>query len=494
MGFFLHNVYLSILGILAIYGIHRMQLVLMYIRRRGEKTPLPPLNEPLPQLTVQLPIFNERYVACRLIEAVSKFDYPKDRMEIQVLDDSTDETVQLVSELVSNLAREGWDIRHIHRSSRKGFKAGALKNGLQQARGEFIAVFDADFIPHSDILKKLIPYFSDPGIGMVQARWGHINQDYSLLTRVQSLILDSHFIVDQVARNRTGRFFNFNGTAGIWRKQCIEDAGGWHEDTLTEDLDLSYRAQLAGWRFLMVPGVVVPAELPVEVGGFLRQQFRWAKGAIQTLRKQLGRILKSPIPFCVKLEATLHLTNNLVYPLSLILAVLILPVMLLRSVAPSGTTDFLELILFIIITGSIFLYYGLSIWDLYPDNKRRWLFIPVLMSIGLGLGVNNSRAVLEALVGWKSPFHRTPKYGIMSDRDQCHGKIYYKKSHRYSYPEILLGGYLSWTLWVAARQGAWVTIPFLLLYVFGFFYVGFFSLDFLRMPKRALSPRFSPTP
>src|SRR5262245_5148538 len=322
--------YFFVLIVLAIYGWHRYYLVYLYLRNRnnGAKAGAP-LN-PLPVVTIQLPLYNEMYVADRLIAAVCDIDYPRELLEIQVLDDSTDETRGVAELAVRRHAAQGLDIKYIHRANRAGFKAGALEEGLRVARGEFIAIFDADFMPTADFLTRLMPHFRDPGIAMVQARWGHINQDYSLLTKIQSILLDGHFVLEHGGRNRSGRFFNFNGTAGIWRRAAIDDSGGWQHDTLTEDLDLSYRAQLRGWRFVFASDVIAPAEVPVEMNAFKSQQFRWAKGSIQTCRKLLPRILRADLPLGVKAEAFFHLTANFNYPFMCVLSVLMFPAMVIR--------------------------------------------------------------------------------------------------------------------------------------------------------------------
>jgi len=322
--------YFFVLIVLAIYGWHRYYLVYLYLSNRDKEPTLGPPLDPLPAVTIQLPLYNEMYVADRLIDAVCRIDYPRELLEIQVLDDSCDETRGIAELAVRRFAAQGIDIKYYHRSDRTGYKSGALEAGLKVSRGELIAIFDADFIPTSDFLSRLIPHFRDPKVGMVQARWGHINQDYSLLTKIQAILLDGHFILEHGGRNRGGRFFNFNGTAGVWRRAVIADAGGWQHDTLTEDLDLSYRAQLRGWKFVFVSDVIAPAEVPVEMNSFKSQQHRWAKGSIQTCRKLLPRILRSNLPFGVKAEAFFHLSANFNYPLMCVLSVLIAPSMVIR--------------------------------------------------------------------------------------------------------------------------------------------------------------------
>src|SRR6186997_200318 len=317
--------YFFVLSILAIYGWHRYYLVYLYMKNRG-KAPDPALPPPalheLPRVTIQLPIYNEMYVADRLIDAVCEMDYPRELLEIQVLDDSTDETTDIAELAVRRHAARGFDISYLHRVDRRGYKAGALEAGLKVAKADFVAIFDADFVPSPDFLRKTLPYFTHPKIGMVQARWGHINQDYSLLTKIQAILLDAHFVLEHGGRNRAGCFFNFNGTAGVWRREAIADAGGWQHDTLTEDLDLSYRAQLRGWQFVFLPGLVAPAEVPPDIAAFKSQQHRWAKGSVQVFRKLGWRILSSNEPLKVKLEALAHLTGNVGYPCVLLLSLL----------------------------------------------------------------------------------------------------------------------------------------------------------------------------
>ncbi|MYK41484.1 MAG: glycosyltransferase, partial [Gemmatimonadetes bacterium] len=324
-------VYSIIIAVLGIYGLHRYQLLRLFYRHHPTPVPQPDRFAELPFVTIQLPLYNEYHVVERLLEAVGQIDYPRDRLQIQVLDDSQDETRDKAREGVVRLAAQGLDIEYLGRTNRHGFKAGALAAGLECAQGEFVLVLDADFVPNPDILQRAIHYFTDDSIGMVQMRWGHLNRSYSLLTRIQSIFLDGHFVVEHTARNRSGRFFNFNGTGGIWRKKAIYDAGGWQHDTLTEDLDLSYRAQLAGWQFLYLPEIEVPGEIPVEINAFKSQQHRWTKGAVQTAKKVLPRIWRSALPAKVKVEATFHLTANLCYIMMLLMALLTVPVLSIRS-------------------------------------------------------------------------------------------------------------------------------------------------------------------
>jgi cellulose synthase/poly-beta-1,6-N-acetylglucosamine synthase-like glycosyltransferase len=469
--------YFFVLSILAIYGWHRYYLVYLYMKNKDRAPePLPP-PKVLPPVTVQLPIFNEMYVADRLIGAVCELDYPRELLEIQVLDDSTDETRDIAELAVRRFALKGFNIRYLHRVDRSGFKAGALDAGLKEATGEFIAIFDADFIPPSDFLMRTLPYFdTDPKIGMVQARWGHINQDYSLLTKIQSILLDAHFVLEHGARNRAGCFFNFNGTAGIWRRQVIPDAGGWQHDTLTEDLDLSYRAQLKGWRFVFLPDLVAPAEVPVEMNSFKSQQHRWAKGSIQTCMKLLPRILRSKQPLGVKAEAFFHLSANFNYLLMSVLSILMFPSMYVRY--SMGWTEMLliDIPLFAAATLSFCNFYMVSQRELYADWKARLKYLPFLMSIGIGLCVNNTRAVLEAMFGKQSEFARTPKYGIERDSDEWVGKKYHQSFGVQPMIELALGLYFTATVFYALANGIYGTLPFLMLFQVGFLYTGLLSI------------------
>ena len=468
--------YFFVLIILAVYGWHRYYLVYLYMRNK-DKDPRPaaPLN-PLPVVTIQLPLYNEMYVADRLIDAVCAMDYPRELLEIQVLDDSTDETRAIAESTVRRFAAEGYDIRYLHRADRTGYKAGALEAGLKSARGEFVAIFDADFIPPADFLVRLMPYFGDAGIGMVQARWGHINQDYSLLTKIQSILLDGHFVLEHGGRHRAGRFFNFNGTAGIWRRVAIEDAGGWQHDTLTEDLDLSYRAQLRGWRFVFVPHVIAPAEVPVEMNAFKSQQHRWAKGSIQTCRKLLPRILAADVPLAVKAEAFFHLTANFNYPLMCVLSVLMFPAMKIRYNMGWYEMLLIDVPLFFAATFSVCNFYMICQREIHHDWRARTRYLPILMSIGIGLCINNTKAVLEALFNKQSEFTRTPKYRIEGEGDDWVGKKYRQSVNVQPLIELALGLYFTWTVFYALASQIYATVPFLVLFQIGFLYTGVLSL------------------
>src|SRR6186713_2304595 len=412
--------YFFVLSILGIYGWHRYYLVYQYMKNKDRKPGPPPevSDEDLPLVTIQLPIYNEMYVVDRLVDSVCRIDYPREKLQIQILDDSTDETCDIAKLAVQRHSSRGFDISYHHRTDRTGFKAGALEAGLKTATGEFVAIFDADFVPPSDFLRRTVPYFTvNEKLAVVQARWGHLNHDYSALTRIQAILLDGHFVLEHGARNRSGCFFNFNGTSGVWRKIAIADGGGWQHDTLTEDLDLSYRTQLRGWKFKFLPDLVTPAEVPVEMNAFKSQQHRWAKGSIQTCRKVLPYVLLSDLPLKVKAEAFFHLTANFNYLLMIVLSALMFPAMIVRY--EMGWTEMLliDIPLFAAATLSVFNFYLISQRETYTDWKSRVRHLPVVMAIGIGLAVNNSKAVLEALFGEPGEFTRTPKYGIRQGQD-----------------------------------------------------------------------------
>ena len=470
--------YFFVLIILAVYGWHRYYLVYLYMRNRDREPIAGPPLDPTPIVTIQLPLYNEMYVADRLIEAVCRIEYPRDRLEIQVLDDSTDETRGIAELAARRLAAEGVDIKYQHRADRHGYKAGALEAGLRTARGEFVAIFDADFIPPRDFLTRLMPHFGDPGVGMVQARWGHINQDYSLLTKIQSILLDGHFVLEHGGRNRSGLFFNFNGTAGVWRRAAIDEAGGWQHDTLTEDLDLSYRAQLIGWRFVFLSDVIAPAEVPVEMNAFKSQQHRWAKGSIQTCRKLLPRILAAKLPLAVKVEAFFHLTANFNYILMCVLSVLMFPSMVIRYNMGWYEMMLIDVPLFMGATLSVCSFYLTSQREVFPDSwTTRLKYLPAVLSMGIGLSVNNAKAVLEALFGHESEFTRTPKYAVERASDEWKQKRYRGGVNFVPFVELGLGVYFTYMALYAATNGIFGTLPFIILFQFGFLYTGVLSLS-----------------
>jgi cellulose synthase/poly-beta-1,6-N-acetylglucosamine synthase-like glycosyltransferase len=468
--------YFFVLIILAVYGWHRYYLVYLYMRNRDQEPKAGPPLDPLPVVTIQLPLYNEMYVADRLIEAVCRIDYPRELFEIQVLDDSTDETCSIADLAVRRFAAQGYDIKYFHRTNRVGYKAGALEAGLKVARGEFIGIFDADFIPPTDFLTRLMPYFAGDRIGMVQARWGHINQDYSLLTKIQSILLDGHFVLEHGGRNRAGRFFNFNGTAGVWRRAAIDDAGGWQHDTLTEDLDLSYRAQLRGWRFVFVSSLIAPAEVPVEMNAFKSQQHRWAKGSIQTCRKLLPQILRAKVPLGVKIEAFFHLTANFNYPLMCLLSVLMFPSMVIRYNMGWYEMMLIDVPLFFAATFSVCNFYMVCQREIHDDWRARIKYLPFLMSIGIGLSINNTRAVFEALFNKQSEFARTPKYHIEGAADEWIGKRYHQSVAVQPLIELALGLYFTATVFYALANQIYGTLPFLVLFQVGFLYTGLLSI------------------
>ncbi len=471
--------YFLLLLIPAIFGLHRYYLVYLYYRTRNREPKAPLFSElpEIPHVTVQLPIYNERYVVRRLIEAVCRFDYPRDKFEIQVLDDSIDETVSIVAREVESYRRQGYCIEHLRRENREGFKAGALNEGLKNARGEFLAVFDADFIPAPDFLKKTIPHFCRGGnIGMVQVRWEHLNRDYSLLTQAQSVLLDGHFVIEHTARNRSGCFFNFNGTAGVWRRECIETAGGWSGETLTEDIDLSYRAQMVGWNFVYLDGVVAPAELPVDVNALKTQQHRWAKGSVQVARKLLPKILTGPYPLKVKVEAFFHLASNLNYLLIALVSFLMPFSLYLRR--QEGWDGFLwiDLPFFLSATWSVSVFYYHSQKQVREGWISRVLYIPFSLALGIGLCVNNAKAVVEGLINKQSEFTRTPKYAVIHKGDTWKEKIYRGKLNVVSLIEVVLMLHFTAAMIYALVEGLYFSLPFVALFQLGFIYTAVLSV------------------
>jgi cellulose synthase/poly-beta-1,6-N-acetylglucosamine synthase-like glycosyltransferase len=474
--------YFIVLLVLAMYGMHRYALLYNYFAYRKNIPAEPPAVVNWPKVTIQLPIFNERYVIERLVDAVSQFDYPRQLLDIQVLDDSTDETQQVARACVERHAADGLPIVYIHRSNREGFKAGALENGLRTARGEFAAIFDADFIPQPDFLRRTIPYFLDPqggaNIGMVQTRWTYLNSDYSLLTRVETILLDGHFVIEHGGRSRRGTFFNFNGTAGVWRRAAIDAAGGWEHDTLTEDTDLSYRAQLRGWRFLYLQNIECASELPVDMNGFKAQQARWAKGLMQTAKKILPKVFRADVPWHIKSEAFFHLTANISYPLMVLLSTMLLPAMIVRFYQGWFQMLVIDLPLFLASTCSISSFYLAAQKELRPRSwLNTFLYMPFVMATGIGLSVRNAQGVLEAIVGKKSEFARTPKFKIEGKSGTFAEKKYKNKSGWMPYFEIALGLYFLLALVYAFRNENYATTPFLLLFVWGYLYTGFMSLS-----------------
>ncbi len=479
--FVLYLYFISLL-ILFAFGAHGFVMVYHYLKLRKSEEAHPPLTD-TPMVTIQLPMYNELYVVERLIGAVCALDYPRDRFEVQVLDDSTDESKELTCRVVQEYRTLGYDIVHLHRTDRTGFKAGALKHGLETAKGEFIAIFDADFVPNKNFLQKTIPYFSDQKIAVVQTRWEHLNSEYSLLTRTQALALDGHFVMEQHVRNKTGFFINFNGTGGIWRKAAILDAGNWQSDTLTEDLDLSYRAQLRGWKFKYLNDVTSPAELPAEVNALKTQQFRWTKGAIETARKMLPQVWKSNIPLRVKIHSTFHLTNNLVFPFIILAGVLNVPLLYIKLQGGHETYFALMSVFVLAFVGS-FLFYMFAQKEVHLDWRKKILLFPLFMAGSMGFAVNNSRAVFEGLFKRKSEFIRTPKYAIKGKLDSWAGKKYTAKKFDWIVLiELGLAVYCFFGVISSLYFLEFAAFPFQMLYFSGFAFVSWLSI------KHALSAR-----
>ena len=476
------TIYTFALVMVSIYGFHRYLLIFLYYRNRRKATKPAGKFEELPRVTVQLPMYNERFVARRIIEGACRIDYPREKLQIQVLDDSTDDTRRIAEQAVAEARAEGFDIEYVHRDDRTGYKAGALENGLRTAKGEFVTIFDADFVPDADILKRSIHYFTDPKVCAVQTRWEHLNRDDSILTRAQAILLDGHFTIEHIARNRSDRFMNFNGTAGTWRRAAIEDAGGWQHDTLTEDLDLSYRAQLKGWRFVFLPDLTAPAELPPEMAAFKAQQFRWTKGGAQTAMKLLPKVLLSKAPLKVKFEAFFHLTCFTLHLYLLILVALMYPAMYLRTVPlDSGTLwrGAFDVGVFTLATLSATVFYVASQYELFRDWRTAVKYMPVLMAVGVGLCLSNTKAILEAVFGRKSEFVRTPKYGRRKTTAGIVSPISSSRKGKTSilpYLELLFGVYMFGCVVqsVVNFRAAFVA-PFLVLFTFGFFYVAVMS-------------------
>ena len=470
--------YVIVVVSLSLYGLHRYSMIYLFWKHRRDVPKPKGEFQQLPRLTVQLPIFNELHVVRRLVEKVAELDYPRDLLQIQILDDSTDETQEICRAEEAKLLAAGFDVQYIHRVDRSGFKAGALENGMTTATGEFIYILDADFIPQKNVVMQMIHFFTDPGIALVQTRWGHVNRNYSLLTRLQAMFLDGHLVLEQTARSRAGRFFNFNGTGGIWRKQAIIDAGGWEHDTLTEDLDLSYRAQMKGWRFVFLLDVETPAELPIEMDGFKNQQHRWAKGSAQTCKKLLGTVWRCDIPFILKLESTVHLISYFASLLLIFMCILVWPDMsaMQEHTASEGVNWrvwLLDLPVFVLTTGSVSLFYVTAQHALFPKTWWKEIkYLPLLLALGVGMSINNGRAVLEAIFNQTSPFIRTPKYGVGQE------KVAWKKRTKYKATKSVAGGlefllacYFTILTIMVILNNKWAQVPNLALFMLGFWYV-----------------------
>jgi len=452
---------------------------MLYYYRKTQNVKLPEadIDGEYPVVTIQLPMYNEMYVIQRLVDAVCKIEYPKDKLHVQVLDDSTDETTIIASKLVDDYKAKGIDIEYVHRTNREGYKAGALKAGLETAKGEYVAIFDADFVPNPDFLMKTIPYFKSKNIGMVQTRWEHLNEEYSFITRAAALALDGHFVIEQQVRNKAGFFINFNGTAGVWRKEAIFDAGNWHADTLTEDLDLSYRAQLKGWKFVFLNDVTSPAELPADINALKTQQFRWTKGAVETAKKILPTVLKSTLPLKIKLESFVHLTSNIVFPFIILVAMLNIPLVVIKNTIGGYDNYYTLMSVFVLASISTFLFYMYAQRAIHLDWRRRLLLFPVFLAGSMGFAVNNTKAVMEALFNIKTGFTRTPKYKIEVENDKWQNKKYVQKKISWTiFIELFLALYYVIGIGISAYYLEIAAIPFQLLFLLGFGTVGYMSL------------------
>ena len=468
-----------------LFSLGQLHLAWHYKRSKKEKTQSPVLvaDVDLPVVTVQLPIFNELYVVERLIDCIAEFDYPIDKLEIQLLDDSTDNTVEVVAEKVAFYKAKGLDIQHVCRENRVGFKAGALDYGMQICKGEFIAIFDADFLPDSDFLKKTVMHFGDEKTGVVQTRWGHINKDYSLLTKLQAFGLDAHFSIEQTGRSHAGSFINFNGTAGVWRKRCIADAGGWSFDTLTEDLDLSYRAQMKGWNFRYLEDVVAPAELPVLMPAIKSQQFRWNKGAAETARKNLWNVFKTKISFTSKIHAVFHLFNSSVFLFLLSASIMSIPMLYVKFKNPEFEILFDIGSVFLIGFFSITFFYWVAAKKIKPVGTARYFLsrYPMFLTVSMGLSLHNAYAVLEGLLGFKSDFIRTPKFNIKARGDAWKDNKYIKPQLSFlTLLEGVLGLYFIFGIGVGFFLQDYGLMIFHVMLALGFSCVFYYSIRPIR--------------
>ncbi|MFO7536893.1 MAG: glycosyltransferase [Chloroflexota bacterium] len=468
--------YFLVVGVLFIYGINFFYLTYQtWHRPAGMAVPPPPTESEWPHVTVQLPLYNELYVAERIIDAAARLDYPAGRLEIQVLDDSTDETAAIVAAAVTRWQAKGVNIHHLHRQNRQGFKAGALQAGLLRTEGELIAIFDADFVPQVDYLRRIVPYFT-PETAFVQARWGHLNRSYSLLTRLQAVAIDAHFVVEQFARCQAGYWFNFNGTAGVWRRQALLDAGGWRADTLTEDLDISYRALLRGWRAVYVRDLEVPAELPVSISAFRRQQHRWARGSLECALKLGPQVWRSAAPLSVKLEATLHLLGYGVH-LLLFALVLLYPVVLLLSQQYPDLLILFGLAYFFNVTALAPTCFFLA--GQQHLGQRWWRVLPRILfvtAVGCGLMVNTVRAALQIITQRQTVFERTAKFGIQQTGEDWVGKRYQLKLDGIVYWELALALLNLGTIVYALHLGNWIIAFYAAIFLIGLLYVAGLTL------------------
>ncbi len=469
--------YFISLTILLFFGSHGF-IMLFYHKKYGTNTPVENKEyKDDKHVTIQLPLYNELYVVERLINRICELDYPKELLEIQVLDDSTDETKDIVAKIVKEKQALGFDIQQIRRDSREGFKAGALLEGLKIAKGEFVAVFDADFMPTPNFIKQTLKYFSDPKVGMVQSRWEHMNWDSSLLTKVQALALDGHFVIEQAVRNKAGFFITFNGTGGIWKKECILDAGNWQGDTLAEDLDLSYRAQMKGWKFVYLRDFTTPAELPEEINALRAQQFRWTKGHVETAKKLLPLVWKSNVPLRVKLGASFHLTNNFAFPFILLAGILNVPLIFIKNSGPHDTI-FNMMSIFVLAFISSFMFYLNSQKHVHADWRKKIALFPLFMAGSMGFAVNNTRAVIEGLLSRKSEFVRTPKFKADGGKEKIisNNKYLSKKIGLSVYVELILAAYCLIGVAASIYFLEIAALPFHLMFFLGFATVSFLSI------------------
>lgn len=484
MTWFILGIYGLALSFVLVYSFVQLHLVVLYLKNKKKTaTVLPQLSEnEWPVVTIQLPLYNELYVTKRLIENIAQIDYPKDKLEIQVLDDSTDETTAIIQQTISNLGAQGECIKLVRREKREGYKAGALKYGMGIMKGEFVAIFDADFLPKPDFLRLTIPYLvKNEKIGVVQTRWGHLNKDYNLLTKCQAFGLDAHFTVEQCGRSSGDHFINFNGTGGVWRKSCVEDAGHWQADTLTEDLDLSYRAQLKGWEFKYLENVTAPAELPVTMNALKSQQFRWTKGAAENTMKNLSRVLKSPLPFATKVHSFFHLMNSAIFLCILICSFLSVPILLIKVNHQEFSLLFKMAGVFILSLMFLMLFYGVS----YFKERKLTVFklfrffgsFPVFLAMSMGLGIHNTIAVIEGLVGKKSPFVRTPKFNITEENKGWTKNIYrIKNIGLLTYLEGLAALYFLFGIYLSFHLKDYTMIYLETILFLGYFGVFFYSV------------------
>ena len=487
MEFVIIGLYIFFLSFILLYATSELTLTFAYLRdkrrKKGVKEKTFFGDSEKPMITVQLPVYNELYVVERLIDAVANFDWPIEKLEIQVLDDSNDETVGIIANKVKELLTKGFDISHVIRSERDGFKAGALAYGMSLLKGEYIAIFDADFVPESDFLNRTVPYFEDDKIGVVQTRWSHLNKDYSILTKIQAFALDTHFKIEQRGRNSCGYFINFNGTAGIWRKTAIEDAGGWQSDTLTEDLDLSYRAQLKGWKFQYLEDVESPAELPVTMTALKSQQFRWSKGAAECTRKNLGKVLiKRGIGMKTKINATFHLLNSFLFICIISLVLLSIPAMLVINQFPQYDDIFMNFLSFFfvstIILGIIYFVANKSPEDNFTSALSKFILLfPIFLALTMGIGLNNAIGVVEGYLGKKSPFVRTPKFNVNTKSDSLKANKYVTSSFNpMAILEFLFVLYAGYGIYVALEFENYYMLGFLIMIVIGFGYTSFYTV------------------